>query len=162
MTPFKTNKQGKPYFQKPYQRKKPIDQNFFNKPITTGKIMIEDAIAWYGCYALPDQCFVIKGINIAYKIYKQKPLNRQYEDKIENIVKLGLPKFTSTVAEDEINTVSKEIIIQVNGSGLINNISENTKINKNIIKDFMEGTISNLLKDKIEIGTEFLVNNLIL
>ncbi len=160
MTSFRTNKQGKAYPLNPRQPKQSIHQNFFDKPIPTQKTMIYGAFAWYGCHVIPDKCLLINGFNIAYKIYKQKPLNRLYEDQIEDIVKLGIQKFTSTVAEDEINKVSKEIIVQVNKSGLINNISKNTKINENIIKDIMGGTISILLKDKIENGTGFLVNNI--
>lgn len=160
MTSFRTNKQGKAYPLNTRKPKQPIDQFFFEKPIPTQKTIIEDVIAWYGCYALPGQCLVIKGINIAYKIYKNKPLNRQYEDKIENIENRGMLKFTSIVAEEEINKVSKEILIQINESSLISNISDITKINENIIKDIMGGTISILLKDKIENGTGFLVNNI--
>jgi hypothetical protein len=120
-----------------------------------------DALIWSGCSIAPNECFVIKCVNTAYKMYKQESLNKYYDNKIENIVKLGMPKFTSTVAEDEINNVSKEIVNQVNDSGLINNISENTKINENIIENFMEGTISNLLRDTIEKSTGIIVNNVI-
>ena len=95
-------------------------------------------------------------------MYKKDSLNEQYDNKIEKLVKSEIPKFTSAVTEDEIKKVSKEIVIQVNGSGLINNISNITEINEDVIKNFMEGTISNVLKDKIEIGTGFLVNNVIL
>lgn len=162
MTSFRTNKQGKAYPLNPRQQKAPTYQKFLDIPIPAQKTIIENVFAWYGCYALPGQCLVIKGINIAYKRYKNKPLNRQYEDNVENIVNRGMQKFASSVAEDEINKVSKEIIIQINESDLISNISDITKINENVIKDFMEGTISNLLKDKIENGTGFLVNNVIL
>ena len=81
---------------------------------------------------------------------------------VENIVKSGWPKIISTIAENEIHTISEEIVNQVNDSGLITNMSENTKINGNIIRDIMAGTVSNLLKDQIENGTGFLVNNVIL
>ena len=162
MTSFRTNKQGKAYPLNPRQQKSHTYQKFLDVPIPAQKTMIGNVFAWYGCYALPDQCLVIKGINIAYKIYKNKPLNRQYEYNIENIVHREMPNFVSTVAEDEIKTVSKEIIIQINESGLISNVSDITKINENVIKDFMGGTISSLLKGGIENGTGFLVNNVIL
>ena len=54
---------------------------------------------------------MIKSINIAYKIYKNRPLNRQYEYNIDNIVHRGMPRFVSTVAEDEIKTLLKKGIL---------------------------------------------------
>ena len=162
MTSFRTNKQGKAYPLKLRQQKTPPHQKILDMPIPAQKTIIEDVFAWYGCYALPGQCLVIKGINIAYKIYKNKPLNKQYEYNIENIVYRRMPNLVSTVTEDEIKTFSKEIIIQINESGLISNVSDVTKINENVIKDFMSGTVSNLLKGGVENGTGFLVNNVIL
>ena len=124
------------------------------------KITIPDAIIRTGCiFAFSNECLVIKGVYKAYKMYKKESPNEQYDNKIEKLVKSEMPKLTSAVAEDEIKKVSKEIVNQVNNSGLISNISNATEINENIIKNFMEGTISNLLKDKIEIGTGFIINN---
>ena len=166
MSPFKSDKQRKYFYAvkktPQYTPLQPPDMGISKNPILS-KTTMSDALIWTGCsFILPKECLVIKGVYAAYKMYKQESLNKHYDNKIEKIVKLGMQKFTSTVAEDEIKKVSKEIVYQVNYSGLVNNISENTKINENIIKDFMEGTISNYLKDKIENGTGFLVNNVIL
>ena len=166
MSPFKSAKQRRWYFRNKPSRSPPLQPPpphiGISKNSILSKTTMSDRLIWTGCsFAIPTECLVIKGVYTAYKMYKQESLNKQYDNKIEKIVR-EMPKFTSTVAEDEINKVSKEIVNQVNDSGLINNISKNTKINENIIKNFMEGTISNVLKDKIEIGTGFLVNNVIL
>lgn len=162
MADFRKNKKGKTYPLTPRRSKEPRYHNYPNDPSPSQNTLFEGAFAWYGCYAFPDHCLLIKVIGTVYKVYKQKPLNMQYEDIIENMMKRGIPKFASTITEDEIDTFSKEIIIYVNMSGLTYQISKNTHIDKNVVKDFMEGTISNLLKDKIENGTGFIVNKVIL
>lgn len=169
MSPFKSNRQRRSFFaNNPPPRpppklppSQPPNLGISINPIIS-KITTSDELIWTGCTIISNECKVIKGVYTAYKMYKKYSLNEQYDNKIEKLIISEIPKFTSAVAEDEIKKVSKEIVNHVNDSGLINNISNITEINENVIKMFMEGTISNLLKDKIEIGTEFLVNNLIL
>lgn len=103
----------------------------------------------------PDAYLVIKGVDAAYKIYKEKPLNKNYENEIETIVKDAKTNIASILTDYQINYFSKKVIEQADDSGLIANISKETKIDGNIIKDIMEGTTSNL----IEKGTELIINN---
>lgn len=165
MSPFKSDKQRRKYFVMNKSLPSPSPQPPY-MGISKNSIIenpISDALIWTGCtFAFPNECLVIKGVSKAYKIYKQDIRYNRYDNTVENIVKSGLPKIISTIAENEIHTVSEEIVNQVNDSGLITNMSENTKINGNIIRDIMVGTVSNLLKDQIEDGTGFLVNNVIL
>lgn len=122
-------------------------------------VLTNQNLTWIGCHVVPDQCLVIKGINAVYEIYKQKSLNQQYE--IETIIKNGTTNITSNVTKNHIEYYSKKVVDQANDSGLIDDISNETHLNDNIIKDIIEGTTSNLLKDIIEKGTGFVVKKVI-
>lgn len=157
MTKFRKDKKGKTRPITPRQPKPPTLQDHLRYSIPSRNTIFEGAFSWSGCHLLPDYCTVIMLINTVYKSYKQKPRNMHYEDTIENMVKCDVPKFASTIIEDEIYTITKDIITYANMSGLTYQISKKTQIDENVVKDFMEGTISNLLKDTIENGTGFLV-----
>src|SRR5665648_101716 len=118
MIQFRKNKKGTVHPLTPPQPKPSIYQNHLKDLIPSHNTIFEGPFAWYGCYLLPDYCTVIKVINTVYKSYKQNPLNMQYEDTIENMVKCWIPKFASTIIEDEIYTISKDIITYANMSGL--------------------------------------------
>ena len=168
MSPFKSDKQRKGFYsQQPKVSRNKPPQSPPPKPPSMGngknsilsKIPVSDVLMWTGCSLAPNECLVIKCVNKAYKMYKQDSLNKYYDNKIENIVEHGLSKFTTAVAEDEISNFTNEIVNQVNDSGLIDEISKKTNLNKLIIKDIIEGTTSNLLRDTIETGTGFVVRN---
>lgn len=164
MSPFPSYKSQQRYFatkKSPPQSPPQPPMGIYKNPVL--KTHISDALIWTGCsLAFSKECLVIKGVYTVYKTYKQGAPNNQFDANIKRIVKRGVSKIITTVTENEIHTVSEKIVNQVNDSGLINNISEKTNINENIIRDFMGGTASNLLKDKIEYGTGFLVNNVVL
>ena len=171
MNPFKNDRQRKAAFAN-MKPKTPLVANDYMNDISTQiskiqnvlpkqNVLTNQNLTWIGCHAAPDQCLVIKGINEVYKIYKQKPPNRQYENKIETIIKIGTTNITSNVTKSHIEYYSKKVVEQANDSGLIDDISNKTHLNDNIIKDIIEGTTSNLLKDIIEKGTGFVVKKVI-
>ena len=104
------------------------------------KEQIRVMFEWGGCAITPQYCALIKGINLAYKIYRT-----DNNDMVKEIAKIIASDVVPIVSEYQVDACSNKIVEQINDYGLIDNISKQTNLDKSVFQDMMKGTISNLL-----------------
>lgn len=141
-------------------RDAPRTTNIFSLNQLNSKIIL-NSVAWSGCIALPKYCLVIKGVNKVYSIYRENSSYKKYEYRINNIIKTAFANISTEVTKDQINFSSETIINLIDESGLLEVLSKETNIDKNIIKDILKGTTSNLLTSEIEKISGFFLNEVV-
>lgn len=104
------------------------------------KEQIRVMFEWGGCAITPQYCALIKGINLAYKIYRTDSGNL-----VKGIAQIVAPEIVPIGFENQVDACSNKIIEQINEYGLIDNISKQANLDKSVFQDMMNGTISNLL-----------------
>ena len=110
------------------------------KYTTEQKEQIRVMFEWGGCAITPQYCALIKGINLAYKIYRT-----DNNDMVKEIAKIIASDVVPIVSEYQVDACSNKIVEQINDYGLIDNIFKQTNLDKSVFQDMMKGTISNLL-----------------
>ncbi len=108
--------------------------------------LILDAVTWSGCLAFPSHCVVIKGVTKVYELYNErKSLNRRYENKIDSFRIDTIRPAVSKIKTDEEEHLIRNLLNELDGNGIIDDISNATNIDKDIVEEIIAGTTVDLL-----------------
>lgn len=102
-------------------------------------------IQWSGCMAIPQHCMIIKGVNVAYDLYKTENMSH-----FRNIVKVATRNIINQKLENPIDIYSDSIFKIINNHGFIDNIHKDIKLDEAVFQDMIKGTIQILINNTID------------
>lgn len=111
-----------------------------------------DAIAWAGCSTNPQFCPIITGINEAYKNY------RNIDEHNFNKILKDLASIIIESNQQPIDYYSNKMVSLLESKGFLDMISEKANVDKDTLKNIIQGTSSNLFSKGIKATTEFLID----
>lgn len=121
----------------------PDQKKIEQKAIRQKEIMT--MIQWSGCMATPQYCMIIKGVNVAYDLYKTENMSH-----FRNIVKVATRNIINQKLENPIDIYSDSIFKIINNHGFIDNIHKDIKLDEAVFQDMIKGTIQNLINNTID------------